>query len=144
MPLVETRECADRYPYAIIKITPFYNRFRAQPIAKRDLQHRYPSSTGPHYCTMTFLPENSYVKSVLLSCCSNQAKKLCCVRFPLEHSTCGATGCTPSKSEWSKVKFSSLSAPTKIEELTAGSDEKTQRSPAGNRTQDLANSSRTL
>ena len=42
------------------------------------------------------------------------------------------------------IKFSSLSAPTKIEELTAGSDEKTQRSPAGNRTQDLANSSRTL
>ena len=39
---------------------------------------------------------------------------------------------------------SSLSAPTKIEELTAGSEEKTQRSPAGNRTQDLANSSRTL
>ena len=34
-------------------------------------------------------------------------------------------------------KFSSLSAPTKIEELTAGSDEKkTQRSPAGNRTHD--------
>ena len=32
------------------------------------------------------------------------------------------------------IKFSSLSAPTKIEELTAGSDEKTQRSPAGNRT----------
>ena len=30
------------------------------------------------------------------------------------------------------------------EELTAGSDEKTQRSPAGNRTQGLANSSRTL
>ena len=30
------------------------------------------------------------------------------------------------------IKFSSLSAPTKIEELTAGSDEKTQRSPAGN------------
>ena len=27
------------------------------------------------------------------------------------------------------IKFSSLSAPTKIEELTAGSDEKTQRSP---------------
>ena len=26
------------------------------------------------------------------------------------------------------IKFSSLSAPTKIEELTAGSDEKTQRS----------------
>ena len=26
-----------------------------------------------------------------------------------------------------KIKFSSLSAPTKIEELTAGSDEKTQR-----------------
>ena len=42
------------------------------------------------------------------------------------------------------IKFSSLSAPTKIEELTAGSDEKTQRSPAGNRTQGLANSSRTL
>ena len=41
------------------------------------------------------------------------------------------------------IKFSSLSAPTKIK-LTAGSDEKTQRSPAGNRTQDLANSSRTL
>ena len=40
------------------------------------------------------------------------------------------------------IKFSSLSAPTKIEELTAGSDEKTQRSPAGNRTQGLANSSR--
>ena len=36
------------------------------------------------------------------------------------------------------IKFSSLSAPTKIEELTAGSYEKTQRSPAGNRTQDLA------
>ena len=36
------------------------------------------------------------------------------------------------------IKFSSLSAPTKIEELTAGSDEKTQRSPAGNRTQGLA------
>ena len=30
------------------------------------------------------------------------------------------------------IKFSSLSAPTKIEELAAGSDEKTQRSPAGN------------
>ena len=29
------------------------------------------------------------------------------------------------------IKFSSLSAPTKIEELTIGSDEKTQRSPAG-------------
>ena len=43
-----------------------------------------------------------------------------------------------------QIKFSSLSAPTKIEELTAGSDEKTQRSPAGNRTQGLANSSRTL
>ena len=43
-----------------------------------------------------------------------------------------------------RLKFSSLSAPTKIEELTAGSDEKTQRSPAGNRTQDLANSSHTL
>ena len=42
------------------------------------------------------------------------------------------------------IKFSSLSAPKKIEELTAGSDEKTQRSPAGNRTQGLANSSRTL
>ena len=42
------------------------------------------------------------------------------------------------------IKFSTLSAPTKIEELTAGSDEKTQRSPAGNRTQGLANSSRTL
>ena len=42
------------------------------------------------------------------------------------------------------IKFSSLSAPTKIEELTAGSDEKTQRSPAGNRTQGLANSCRTL
>ena len=41
------------------------------------------------------------------------------------------------------IKFSSLSAPTKIEELTAGSDEKTQRSPAGNRTQGLANSGRT-
>ena len=40
---------------------------------------------------------------------------------------------------------SSLSAPTKIEELTAGSDEKnTAQPPAGNRTQDLANSSRTL
>ena len=36
------------------------------------------------------------------------------------------------------IKFSSLSAPTKIEELTVGSDEKTQRSPAGNRTQGLA------
>ena len=36
------------------------------------------------------------------------------------------------------IKFSSLSAPTKIEELTAGSDEKTQRSPAGNRTQGLS------
>ena len=47
---------------------------------------------------------------------------------------------------WTKniIKFSSLSAPTKIEELTAGSDEKTQRSRAGNRTQGLANSSRTL
>ena len=43
-----------------------------------------------------------------------------------------------------QIKFSSLSTPTKIEKLTAGSDEKTQRSPAGNRTQDLANSSRTL
>ena len=42
-----------------------------------------------------------------------------------------------------KLINSSLSAPTKIEELTAGSDEKTQRSPAGNRTQGLANSSRT-
>ena len=30
-----------------------------------------------------------------------------------------------------RIKFSSLSAPTKIEELTAGSGEKTQRSPAG-------------
>ena len=38
------------------------------------------------------------------------------------------------------IKFSSLSAPTKIEELTTGSDEKTQRSRAGNRTQGLANS----
>ena len=28
------------------------------------------------------------------------------------------------------IKFSSLSAPAKIEELTTGSDEKTQRSPA--------------
>ena len=28
------------------------------------------------------------------------------------------------------IKYSSLSAPTKIEELTAGSDEKTLRSPA--------------
>ena len=38
---------------------------------------------------------------------------------------------------WTKniIKFSTLSAPTKIEELTAGSDEKTQRSPAANRTQ---------
>ena len=36
------------------------------------------------------------------------------------------------------IKFSSLSAPTKIAELTAGSDEKIQRSPAGNRTQGLA------
>ena len=36
------------------------------------------------------------------------------------------------KEELEEVKFSSLSAPTKIEELTAGSDEKTQRSPAGN------------
>ena len=34
---------------------------------------------------------------------------------------------------WSLIKFSSLSAPTKIEELTVGSDEKTKRSPAGNR-----------
>ena len=42
-----------------------------------------------------------------------------------------------------KLINSSLSAPTKIEELTAGSDEKTQRSPAGNRTQGLANSCRT-
>ena len=42
------------------------------------------------------------------------------------------------------IKFSSLSAPTKIEELTTGSDEKTQRSPAENRTQGLANSSRKL
>ena len=43
------------------------------------------------------------------------------------------------------IKFSSLSAPTKIEELTARSDEKTQRSPVGNRTQGLsANSSRTF
>ena len=39
------------------------------------------------------------------------------------------------------IKSSSLSAPTKIEELTAESDKKTQRSPAGNRTQGLANSS---
>ena len=39
------------------------------------------------------------------------------------------------KKQFRKIKFSSLSAPTKIEELTAGSDEKTQRSPAGNRTQ---------
>ena len=38
---------------------------------------------------------------------------------------------------------SSLSAPTKIEELRARSDEKTQCSPAGNQTQGLANSSRT-
>ena len=38
------------------------------------------------------------------------------------------------------IKFSSLSARTKKEELTAGSDEKTQRSPAGNQTQGLANS----
>ena len=40
------------------------------------------------------------------------------------------------KTQWNNfidIKFSSLSAPTKIEELTAGSDEKTQRSPAGNR-----------
>ena len=44
----------------------------------------------------------------------------------------------------SSFKFSSLSTPTKIEELTAGSDKNTQRSPAGNRTQGLANSSRTL
>ena len=36
------------------------------------------------------------------------------------------------------IRFSSLSAPTKIEELTARSDEKTQRSPAGDRTQGLA------
>ena len=49
-----------------------------------------------------------------------------------------------SENEEFSLKFSSLSAPTKIEELTAGSDEKTQRSPAGNRTQGLANSSRTL
>ena len=42
------------------------------------------------------------------------------------------------------IKFSSLSAPKKIEELTAGSDGKTQHRPAGNRTQSLANSSRTL
>ena len=42
------------------------------------------------------------------------------------------------------IKFSSLSAPTKIEELTAGSDEKTQRSPAGNRIQGLVKSIRTL
>ena len=33
------------------------------------------------------------------------------------------------------IKFSSLSAPTKTEELTAGSDEKTQRSPTRDRTQ---------
>ena len=46
--------------------------------------------------------------------------------------------------EYDHSSNSSLSAPTKIEELTAGSDEETQRSPAGNRTQDLANSSRTL
>ena len=42
-----------------------------------------------------------------------------------------------------KLINSSLSAPSKIEELTAGLDEKTQRSPAGNRTQGLANSGRT-
>ena len=42
------------------------------------------------------------------------------------------------------IKFSSLSALTKIEELTAGSDEKTQRSSAGNWTQGLENCSRTL
>ena len=42
------------------------------------------------------------------------------------------------------IKFSSLSSPTKIEELTAGSDEKTQPSPAGNRTQGLAKFGRTL
>ena len=41
------------------------------------------------------------------------------------------------------IKVSSLSAPTKIEELTAGSDEKTQRSPAGIRAQGLAISSGT-
>ena len=38
------------------------------------------------------------------------------------------------------IKFSSLSAPTKIEDLTAGSDEKTQRRPTGDRTQGLASS----
>ena len=42
------------------------------------------------------------------------------------------------------IKFSSLSARTKTEELTAGSDEKAQRSPAGDRTRGLANFSRTL
>ena len=35
------------------------------------------------------------------------------------------------------TKFSSPSPPTKIKELTAGSDEKTQRSPAGSRTKVL-------
>ena len=36
------------------------------------------------------------------------------------------------------IKFSFLSAPKKVGELEAGSDEKTQRSPAGNRTHGLA------
>ena len=45
--------------------------------------------------------------------------------------------------EWVVLYFkecinSSLLAPTKIEELTTGSDQKTQRSLAGNRTQGLA------
>ena len=41
-------------------------------------------------------------------------------------------------------QFSSLSAATKIEELTAGSDENTQRNPATDRTQGLVIFSRTL
>ena len=36
------------------------------------------------------------------------------------------------------IKFSSLPAPAEIERLTAGSDEKTQRNPARDRTQGLA------
>ena len=40
--------------------------------------------------------------------------------------------------------FSFSSDKDKLKELTAGSDEKTQRSPAGNRTQDRANSRHTL
>ena len=56
----------------------------------------------------------------------------------------------PGKSVWrvhwtkNNIKFSSLSAPTKIEELTAGSDEKNTAQPRRESNQGLASSSRTL